>query len=68
MTTTYGMITNYEDIETIKTRGTAAEWTETRTDRDGWAYTVTVNGYEYEGHRYTIGMDRDGWPIAWEKA
>lgn len=68
MKTTYGMICNIKDIKTIKTEGTATEWAETRTDRDGWAYTVTVKGYEYEGKRYTIETDRDGWPIAWERA
>ena len=67
MKATFGMITNYEDIKTIKTEGTATTWTETRTDRDGWPYDVTVNGYEYNGKRYTIGTDRDGWPVAYEK-
>jgi hypothetical protein len=61
-----GMITNYADIETIRTKGTVTVWVETRTDRDGWLYEVTVKGYEYEGKRYTIETDRDGWPIAWE--
>ena len=61
-----GMITNYADIETIRTKGTATACAETRTDRDGWLYEVTVKGYEYEGKRYTIETDRDGWPIAWE--
>ena len=67
MKTWNGMITNYEDIKTIKTEGVAIEWTVTRYDRDGWPYTVTVKGYEYDGKRYTIGTDRDGWPIAWER-
>ena len=67
MKATFGMITNYEDIKTIKTEGTATTLTETRTDRDGWPYDVTVNGYEYNGKRYTIGTDRDGWPVAYEK-
>lgn len=68
MKATYGMICDIKDIKTIRTEGTATEWIETRTDRDGWLYEVTVEGYEYEGKRYTIGTDRDGWPIAWEKA
>lgn len=63
MKATYGMITNYEDIETIKTHGTPCEITITRTHGDEIA-----NGYEYEGHKYTIEIDRDGWPIAWERA
>ena len=58
-----GMITNYEDIETIKNEGTPCEITIHRTHWD-----ETVNGYEYNGHKYTIEIDRDGWPIAWEKA
>ena len=66
MKTWNGMITNYADIETIRTNGAATTWAETRTDRDGWHYDVTVKGYEYEGKRYTIETDRDGWPIAWE--
>lgn len=68
MKTTFGMICNMNDINTIKKEGTATTWTEIRMDRDGWDYEVTVEGYEYEGKRYTIGTDRDGWPIAWEKA
>lgn len=68
MTAIFGMICNINDVETIRTKGTATTWIETRMDRDGWPYEVTVEGYEYEGHRYTIGTDRDGWPIAWEKA
>lgn len=68
MTTTYGMITNYEDVKTIETHGTPCTITIHRLDRDGYGYDTTVDGYEYEGHRYTIGIDRDGWPIAWEKA
>lgn len=68
MTTTYGMITNYEDIKTIRTKGTACKIMIRRLDRDGYGYDTEEDGYEYDGHRYTIGTDRDGWPIAWEKA
>ena len=63
MKATYGMITNYEDIETIKAHGTPCEITIARTHGD-----EIVNGYEYEGHKYTLEIDRDGWPIAWERA
>ena len=62
-----GMITNYEDVKTIKTEGEPTTWMDTATDRDGWKYEVVVNGYEYNGKRYTIGTDRDGWPVAWER-
>ena len=58
-----GMITNYEDIETIKNEGTPCKITIDRVRT-----TEVVDGYEYNGHKYTIGIDRDGWPIAWEKA
>ena len=68
MKATFGMICNYNDIRTIETKGKAITWTEERTDRDGWPMTIKVEGYEYEGKRYTIGMDKDGWPIAWEQA
>ena len=68
MTTTYGMITNYNDIETIRTKGTACKVTIHRLDRDGYGYDTEEDGYEYDGHCYTIGTDRDGWPIAWERA
>ena len=68
MTTTFGMITNYNDIETIRTKGTACKITTHRLDRDGYGYDTEEDGYEYDGRRYTIGTDRDGWPIAWEKA
>ena len=68
MKTFFGMITNYEDITTIRTAGTPCKITEHRLDRDGYGYDVEIDGYEYDGKRYTIGTDRDGWPIAWEKA
>ena len=61
MKTWNGMITNYADIETIKKNGTPCKieitWTKIPEVRDG---------YEYEGKRYTVELDRDGWPIAWE--
>ena len=53
---------------TIRTKGTACKITIHRLDRDGYGYDTEEDGYEYDGHRYTIGTDRDGWPIAWEKA
>lgn len=62
-----GMINNYEDINTIKAEGKATNWIENKMDRDGMEYEEVVNGYEYEGKRYIITIDRDGWPIAWER-
>ena len=61
-----GIITDYVDIYTIKTEGKPAVWMETGTDRDGEKYETAISGYEYNGKRYVIGTDRDGWPIAWE--
>lgn len=63
MTINFGMVTNMEDIKAIK-NGEKVTWTEKRTDRDGWTYEETMTGYDYDGKRFTIGTDRDGWPVA----
>lgn len=63
MTATYGMVTNYKDVMTIKTNGTPCKVINHRTHGD-----EVVDGYTYEGRTYTIETDRDGWPIAWERA
>lgn len=62
----FGIITWEKGAEEIIKNGMDATWTEERTDRDGWTYTVTVNGKEYKGKRYTIRTDRDGWAEAVE--
>ena len=60
------MITNIEKIYEIRNNGKAITWTENRTDRDGWIYETTVKGYEYNGNKYTLDYDRDGWTVMYE--
>ena len=67
MTIIFGAVTNYDDVQTIKTNGKPCKVTEHRLDRDGFGYDYEVDGYEYDGKQFTIGTDRDGWPIAWVK-
>lgn len=45
----------------IEKNGKPVEWKEKAYDRDGWEYERKVSGYEYEGKRYILRDDRDGW-------
>ena len=67
MTKIFGIITWENGAKEILNNGKDITWEETRANRDGWPMKVTVNGKEYEGKRYIIRTDRDGWFEAVER-
>ena len=62
----YELINESEFAWTVRVNGTKVTWTETQIDRDGWEEEVLCEGYEYNGKRYTVEFDCDGWLWATE--